>query len=266
MFSSYDPASTFPFPPSDAANLEYSILSTILGNSPDSTSTTVQSHNHSHQRSTLYASQQSPTSPVNGAWPGEPQYRNSTSSNGFNTSAQTAYAEQTLAIQPSETTLTSSSTTAPSNGFVSASNSYQQSASQYTTPRSGPSPAQVQDTQYSEYTAPPQQAQTSPTSLPQYSGQTAQPPLDQLSSPTTQLIQRQPATAPTRSSSATLLDRTHSSGTASWAGPAPSELEPYEGTSVYKAVTKPYDYTEGYHFLMKHLPTRCVTYIVLSTL
>ncbi|OSX66469.1 hypothetical protein POSPLADRAFT_1043897 [Postia placenta MAD-698-R-SB12] len=26
--------------------------------------------------------------------------------------------------------------------------------------------------------------------------------------------------------------------------------------AVYQAVTKPYDYTEGYHFLMKHLPTR----------
>lgn len=23
-------------------------------------------------------------------------------------------------------------------------------------------------------------------------------------------------------------------------------------------MTSPYDYTEGYHFLMKHLPTRCV--------
>ncbi|EPS97761.1 hypothetical protein FOMPIDRAFT_1127908 [Fomitopsis schrenkii] len=28
------------------------------------------------------------------------------------------------------------------------------------------------------------------------------------------------------------------------------------GAKVYEAVTKPYDYTEGYHFLMKHLPTR----------
>lgn len=28
------------------------------------------------------------------------------------------------------------------------------------------------------------------------------------------------------------------------------------GAGVYQAVTKPYDYTEGYHFLMKHLPTR----------
>ncbi|KIP04199.1 hypothetical protein PHLGIDRAFT_76307 [Phlebiopsis gigantea 11061_1 CR5-6] len=62
--------------------------------------------------------------------------------------------------------------------------------------------------------------------------------------------------APTRSSSATLLDRSVSAGTASWAGPAPSDLGFHDGSSVYKSVTRPYDYTEGYHFLMKHLPTR----------
>ncbi|KAF5370598.1 hypothetical protein D9758_001922 [Tetrapyrgos nigripes] len=28
--------------------------------------------------------------------------------------------------------------------------------------------------------------------------------------------------------------------------------------SINDRITKPYDYTEGYHFLMKHLPTRCV--------
>lgn len=28
--------------------------------------------------------------------------------------------------------------------------------------------------------------------------------------------------------------------------------------SIHDRVTAPYDYTEGYHFLMKHLPTRCV--------
>lgn len=29
-------------------------------------------------------------------------------------------------------------------------------------------------------------------------------------------------------------------------------------SSIYKTVTKPYDYTEGYHFLMKHLSCRWV--------
>ena len=261
MFTTYDPATTFPFPPSDAANLEYSILSTILGSNPDSSSqSTVSTHSHNPQRSNSYASQQSPTPLVNGAWPGEPQYRSAAStSSGFNPSSAAAYAEQTLAIQPTDTTLSSSSTAAASNGFVSSSSSYQQPSQQYQTPRSGPSP-QVQEAAYSDYTAPSHQPPPSTTSLPHYNGQSTQPPLDQLSPPSvssSQLIQRQPAAVPTRSSSANLLDRAQSSGTASWAGPAVSELEAYEGgTSVYKAVTKPYDYTEGYHFLMKHLPTR----------
>lgn len=30
--------------------------------------------------------------------------------------------------------------------------------------------------------------------------------------------------------------------------------------SINDRVTTPFDYTEGYHFLMKHLPTRCVCY------
>lgn len=34
--------------------------------------------------------------------------------------------------------------------------------------------------------------------------------------------------------------------------------------SINDRVTTPYDYTEGYHFLMKHLPTRCVTYSLYS--
>ena len=58
--------------------------------------------------------------------------------------------------------------------------------------------------------------------------------------------------------------------------PAPSNASPTTATSVPMAVsdlsvssrsklqsindrvTQPYDYTEGYHFLMKHLPNRCV--------
>lgn len=265
MFSSYDPATTFSFPPSEAANLEYSILSTILGSAPDAASPTP-----SHQRSNTYAAQPSAAALVNGAWPGEPTYRNApSSSNGYSASTPTTYAEPSLAaIQPADPAMAASSTSGAANGFASPSTSYQQGPSQYAAPRSAPSPAQAPDSQsqYQDYSAPSRPAQPSPTSLPQYNnnGQTAQQPpqpLEQQLSPQSSavaLMQRQPAPAPTRSSSATLLDRTQSSGTASWAGPPPSELEAFEGPSVYKSVTKPYDYTEGYHFLMKHLPVRCV--------
>lgn len=39
-----------------------------------------------------------------------------------------------------------------------------------------------------------------------------------------------------------------------------SVATPVEGAvqSVYKSVTKGYDYTQGYHFLMKHMSRRCV--------
>ncbi|KZT08364.1 uncharacterized protein LAESUDRAFT_649114 [Laetiporus sulphureus 93-53] len=52
------------------------------------------------------------------------------------------------------------------------------------------------------------------------------------------------------------------SATAAWAGETAAgagsaiAVGPQNGAVVYQAVTKPYDYTEGYHFLMKHLPTR----------
>ncbi len=261
MFTTYDSAATFPFQPSEAANLEYSILSTILGNSPESSTgspATVQAQVHSHThppRSNSYATQQSPTSLVNNGWPSDPQYQGTAaSSNSYNSAGPSAYSEQQpLSIQPSDTTLNSSSRIATSNGYITPTTaSFQQSSSQYATPGSGPSSAQGQDVQYSEYPNQPNQEQSSSTSLGQYNGQVAQP------SQAVQLLQRQPVIPPTRSSSATLMDRTHSSGTASWVGPAASELGLIEGTSVYKSVTKPYDYTEGYHFLMKHISTRYV--------
>ena len=256
MFASYEAATTF-FPPSEAANLEYSILSTILGSAPDTSTSSVSGHSHTPQRPTsLYSSQQSPTSPVNGAWPAEPQYRNGTASNGFNSTTQAPYTEQNLPIPSSESTLTSPATTTSGNNFVQpTSPSYQQS-SQYSAPRNAPSTPQTTDSQYPEYSASRQTPSTT-TSLPPYNGQAAQQTqADPLSPQATSLVPRS-AAGQTRSSSATLVDRTQSSGTASWVGPAPSDdILDAKGSSVYKAVTKPYDYTEGYHFLMKHLPTR----------
>ncbi|KAJ3521629.1 hypothetical protein NM688_g8993 [Phlebia brevispora] len=239
MFTTYDPATTFPFPPSDAANLEAHI--TMLN---AQARLRLSNHPRLSERRLARGNPSIEAPPP--------------TSNGYGSNNPTTFAEQTLAIQPSETTL-SSSTPAPSNGFVStSSSSYQPPSQQFATPRSGPSP-QVPEAQYTDYTAQSSQV-PSTTSLPPYNAQSTQAPLDQLSPPPVsaagQLVQRQPVVPPTRSSSANLLDRAHSSGTASWAGPSASELEGYEGPSVYKAVTKPYDYTEGYHFLMKHLPTR----------
>ena len=167
--------------------------------------------------------QQPSANMVNGAWPA--------TSNGYTE-------------QPPP-----NSTTQASNGFIAPP--YAQ-GSQFPPPANGTS-----SQGYTEYAAgQPQQSQTS--SLSNYAGQAPQQPANQVPPTAGQLVQRQPPIAPTRSSSTTLIDRSVSAGTASWAGPAPSDLGFQDGASVYKSVTKPYDYTEGYHFLMKHLPTRWV--------
>lgn len=225
MFTTYEAAPpAFAFPPSEAANLEYSILSTILGNSPDSGTSAGSpgaAQQQAAQASTSYVAQPPSTNMVNGAWPAP--------TNGFS--------EQ----QPAP-----SAAGAASNGFIAPQ--YQLPA-----PTNGTTPVQGQDLQYPEYTAN-QGRPAQPASLGSYTGQAT--PASQVTPAAVQIVPRQPVVAATRSSSATLLDRSVSAGTASWAGPAPSEVGYHDGTSVYKSVTKPYDYTEGYHFLMKHLPTR----------
>ena len=122
-------------------------------------------------------------------------------------------------------------------------------------PTNETTPVQGQELQYPEYAAN-QGRPSQPSQLGSYQGQAAQAPANHVAPSAVQIVQRQSAVPATRSSSATLIDRSVSAGTASWAGPAPSEVGYHDGTSVYKSVTKPYDYTEGYHFLMKHLPTR----------
>lgn len=235
MFSTYEAPPSFPFPSSEQANLEYSILSTILGNSPESATSagspaTAQQHSHAAPASSSYVAQQQQqpsANMVNGAWP----------------AAGSGYAEQQQPPPPP-----SSSAAPASSGYIAPS--YSQGSSQFPAPSNG-TPTQG----YPEYTAAqPQQPQTS--SLSNYAGQAPQPPPNQVSPAAGQLAQRQPPIVPTRSSSTTLLDRSVSAGTASWVGPAPSDVGFHDGASVYKSVTKPYDYTEGYHFLMKHLPTR----------
>ncbi|KAI0093240.1 hypothetical protein BDY19DRAFT_416802 [Irpex rosettiformis] len=224
MFT-YNSASAYGFPPSEAANLEYSILSTILGNSPESAGSPPNAQPASQTQAASFSAQQSPTTVANGTWPA--------SSNGFGGGSQ-------LAIQPSDTSVTLSSATTP-NGY---SASYPPSSTY--TPNGTTSPR----TQYADYNNSSQQVGSS--SLANYAGQTAPTGI----APAAVNIVASQAAIPTARSSTSLIDRTVSAGTASWAGPSPSELGVHDGNSVYKSVTKPYDYTQGYHFLMKHLASR----------
>jgi hypothetical protein len=50
--------------------------------------------------------------------------------------------------------------------------------------------------------------------------------------------------------------RSHSYESSSRTSPSPTIQSGDHHSTIN--VTAPYDYTEGYHFLMKHLPSRCV--------
>ncbi|KAJ7268749.1 hypothetical protein B0H12DRAFT_1096488 [Mycena haematopus] len=194
LFAPFDPS--FPFG-SEAANLEYSILSAILGNpSPPETS----------------------TSPDPSAPPGGGEY-----GAGFN--------EAQIVVQPSETTIS----TSPTTGFLGYAypQTQQEEAMQYS--------AQFQ-----------QQQQGEPHPLqPRF-------PLD---------------TRP-RSPHFSSKDSALSSFAAAHAHPPHPHPHPHPDLqqhhqqhqqqtqsgsqlqNINDRVTMPYDYTEGYHFLMKHLPSR----------
>lgn len=239
MFT-YNPTPTYTFPPSEAANLEYSILSTILGGSPESGASAASpptGQTPGQQANGTYAAQQSSTSVINGTWPAPTR--------SFSTSTP-------LAIQPSETALSSSAAATATNGYPVQ---FSQPSPQIQPSTNGTTATQSPYTDFSSQT---QQS----SSLANYAGQATPAPLNHVSPVAVQLAPSQAAIAPTRSSSDSLMDRTVSAGTASWVGPTSSELGLPDGTSVYKSVTKPYDYTEGYHFLMKHLPLRCVSRVL----
>lgn len=235
MFT-FTPGPAYTFPPSEAANLEYSILSTILGGSPESAGSAASppiGQTPGQQANGSYVAQSS-TNVISGTWP--------TPASSFTTTTTSL-----AAVQPSDTTLPSTAATA-TNGYAVQ---YSQQSSQVSPSPNGTTSAQ---SQYNDFSNQTQQS----SSLANYAGQAPSAPLNHVSPVAVQLAPTQAVIAPTRSSSASLMDRTVSAGTASWAGPTPSDLALLDGTSVYKSVTKPYDYTQGYHFLMKHLPTRCV--------
>lgn len=235
MFT-FNPGPAYTFPPSEAANLEYSILSTILGGSPESAGSAASppiGQTPGQQANGSYVAQSS-TNVISGTWP--------TPASSFTTTTTSL-----AAVQPSDTTLPSTAAATATNGYAVQ---YSQQSSQASPSTNGTTSAQ---SQYNDFSNQTQQS----SSLANYAGQ-APSPLNHVSPVAVQLAPTQAVIAPTRSSSASLMDRTVSAGTASWAGPTPSDLGLLDGTSVYKSVTKPYDYTQGYHFLMKHLPTRCV--------
>ncbi|KAF9231455.1 hypothetical protein BU15DRAFT_56102 [Melanogaster broomeanus] len=221
-FPTNDPLFNVTFDPnfafgSEAANLEYSILSAILGNPspPDSASVAAPSP----------PQPQLPQNLPNSAWSPEPlhaqpHYSQSGTTNtyGFGDQAQ-------LSIPSSETTLAAPS---PTTTFISTYSPTQLSQAQEPT-----------DLQYSQ---PFSQGQPTPSTAqpdPRYSR-------DVNTSAPTGMVR-----APSKEAGPQSLMSSHLS---------PSPTNSTHASSVDHHftinVTAPYDYTEGYHFLMKHLPTR----------
>ncbi|KAF8638060.1 hypothetical protein AX16_010692 [Volvariella volvacea WC 439] len=208
--------STYPFG-SAAANLEYSILSAILGNpSPPDSATSPPGASYSH-------------------WPSE-------SAIDFTQSPRLGYAssfpDSAISLQTSDASLT----TSPSSSAHYLSYPYQ-----------------ARD-ELSELAFPPPNYQ-SPRSQP-----TALHPLQ----PRYPLDQR-PRSPPISSADSSKDDSTvtsqgllsppasndsPASPTASVADPPATRPARSALQAINERVIAPYDYTEGYHFLMKHLPTR----------
>ncbi|KAJ7072149.1 hypothetical protein C8F01DRAFT_1102747 [Mycena amicta] len=174
----FDPS--FPFG-SEAANLEYSILSAILGNPspPNSTST--------------------PSAPPYTSWASEDSMDIATSraSNEFSAT----FSEPQMAVQPSDTTMA----TSPTSSYLS-----------YPYP-------QPPDQEYIQQFQQPQEIHPLQPRFP-LDGRPRSPPY------------------PERSPRAIVATSFAQGG---------SQLQ-----NINDRVTMPYDYTEGYHFLMKHLPSR----------
>ncbi|KAG6378309.1 hypothetical protein JVT61DRAFT_14030 [Boletus reticuloceps] len=199
---------------SEAANLEYSILSAILGNPspPDSASATAPSPSQP---------QLQPTIP-NSAWSPEPLHAQP----HYQPTPQQAYpfAEPTR-LSMHEPTLAATAQPSPTAAFITYS----------PTQFSRPSQDSAADL---SYPLPYPQGQSTPSLPPRYS--------------------RDPSTSAPMGS---VRISSQEAGPLELSGhPSPSSTSSTHQSSLDHLsqlnVTSPYDYTEGYHFLMKHLPTR----------
>ncbi|KAI0374067.1 hypothetical protein BV20DRAFT_599935 [Pilatotrama ljubarskyi] len=248
--------------PAEAANLEYSILSAILGGSPDSGSggspVTQPVASTSTTGAGAYAPAQS-SGLASAAWPAEP-YEGSGAQGaqayaGAGAGGAQGYGDQQqqqppapLAIQPSETTLSASSEyIAPGATAGTGTAGY---SSGY-----APQTSQGPPGQYAEY--PPDQSQAQPQAgaSTSTSGGGGYPPATAQSPPSSFLSR--PRRNPSSPTTARLVPNW--SGQSLSTGLAAGMESAVQ--SVYKSVTKGYDYTEGYHFLMKHLSRRCVRFV-----
>ncbi|KAG9316248.1 hypothetical protein JVU11DRAFT_2275 [Chiua virens] len=209
---SFDPNFAFG---SEAANLEYSILSAILGNPspPDSASTTAPSPSQP----------QLPSSVPNSAWSPEPLHAQPHYQTGHS-QAPYPFTEPTRLSIP-EPTLAATAHPSPTTAFISYS----------PTQFSHPSQDSTADISYPPYP----HGQSTPSIPPRYSR-------DPNSIAPLGMVRASSKEAGPQS----LDTSTHPSPSST--SSTPQSMDHHSPLSI----STPYDYTEGYHFLMKHLPTR----------
>ncbi|PFH53824.1 hypothetical protein AMATHDRAFT_83736 [Amanita thiersii Skay4041] len=219
LTSSFDPAFSFG---SEAANLEYSILSAILGNtSPPSSDTSPPPQNSQYS-----------------AWPSESiEFSTSPRLSTVSTYSSTYPDPPLSSIQSPESNLS----TSPGNAtYLTYAYSQQRSD-------------ELADLQYTAQYSPNQSSGTLHPLQPRYplENRPRSPPSDSYT-PSKDIV----------SSSTGLLSPAPSNGSpATTSSVPPGAMEAASSCrsklqSINDCVTAPYDYTEGYHFLMKHLPTR----------
>ncbi|KAG6833530.1 hypothetical protein H0H87_005181 [Tephrocybe sp. NHM501043] len=211
LTTAFDPGFSFG---SEAANLEYSILSAILGNpSPES-----------------IPSPPSPDPTQYSSWPSEAIDYTTSPNLGNLTSFTAPYGDSQLA-QPLDVVPPSS----PSNHAQYLTYPY---PAQHPQHRSEEATDAVDFTQYETSQAP----QSLHPLQPRY-------PLDtRPRSPTGTVFLNDPDPSSENLGNNDAQTPETDTDTPETSG---SQLQ-----SIHDRVTKPYDYTEGYHFLMKHLPTR----------
>ena len=247
----------------DAANLEYSIISSILGNSPDSgasgspSTNNAQPHTHTHSQRGPFAPPQTTAGLVTAAWPGEPiqaQYSaGAGTTNGYGAApGPSNYASQQQQQQPQQQR---------TQGLALPGND----GSTYMSPTSSsfPSSQYGQSSDYSQQSQ--ERQQLGPSISQQFPGQVS-------SSGTITMPSYSRARLLSSTSSVGGVAQSDGSNTPTWSAQAVTNNNGYSAptsavtqvddtsSSIYKSVTKPYDYTEGYHFLMKHLSCRWVHY------
>lgn len=269
MYSSYDASSTYPNYAAPAttsgASLEYSIISSLLNPSASGASST-QNGQRPQQASPTFVNAQPQAGLVAATWPAvEPQYTTGqqAASSGFSgaTSSSNAF--------PS-TTRTSTNAADMSPPSVTESAAYMRLQNQYGTSDPSASFGQTSSTSGEpsfDYQSGGQAGSSSSASLP-----FASPPVSILS-PYNRARATPPAWGSTSNSVPTMGDAaasrapaagsttSYANGTAAVANIG-GQLR--ESGSVYKMVTKKYDYTQGYHFLMKHISCRCVSPLCAS--